>query len=89
VRRSHGLLAESKQRTHRFGPKRRKAMLRRAARRLSSSVKAQRNEAIQKRRDARLKTITIMTFKWAVELAITFLLVLMAHSTLKLATAMM
>ena len=33
------------------------AMLRRAARRLSSSVKAQRNEAIQKRRDARLKTI--------------------------------
>ena len=32
-------------------------MLRRAARRLSSSVKAQRNEAIQKRRDARLKTI--------------------------------
>ena len=32
-------------------------MLRRAARRLSSSVKAQRNEAIQKRRDARLKTV--------------------------------
>ena len=32
-------------------------MLRRAARRLSSSVQAQRNEAIQKRRDARLKTV--------------------------------
>ena len=32
-------------------------MLRRAARRLSSSVKAQRNAAIQRRRDARLKTV--------------------------------
>ena len=32
-------------------------MLRRAARRLSSSAKAQRNAAIQRRRDARLKTV--------------------------------
>ena len=32
-------------------------MLRRAARRLSGSVKAQRNAAIQRRRDARLKTV--------------------------------
>ena len=32
-------------------------MLRRAARRLSSSAKAQRNAAIQRRRDARLQTI--------------------------------